>query len=564
MLKRSYKLIICVVLVTTLFCSFSVAPAHAVVAEIAAGAGLLGSALGSIGVELLAGGAATAATLGLWLNGDYSIIGSLTGVADGYIKVADNSVIIDGVQYDSIFLDPALAAELHTKAFDFVTQKAISSNSSGLLASGVGYFDGVPIYFDGSAYYSQSFLFSELGGSMGNFQFIPKSTPGNPNYIGFNVNYTNGQINLQNRDKNSYPFPRSFHITGFDVNPYLDGYDSLGDLLYHVSISPSGIAVSAPFNYSYVSGSIDASPLPVDYGFQAYVPSSALSGAGISGGTYVIDGGVGEDTIIELIQLLDDLYGQHEIVDAEFTEETAPTPPVPDTTIADTSYLTLHDELIDIKNHQAHSGSVLENIDSGVDVIGRSVDNIDETLTDIEGYVVQGTADIVDSIDTAGQAVVDGLSDVEGAIDTAGQSVVSELGRLRTIFDIVGQSVISLLQGIRTAIGTVVSTITDAVSDITDAIEGLAEQVLEDIETAPINVFSTALDVIKLVFAPIIAALKACIGLWHYVVEWVQVTAPVFSTFFGLMSGTSYNMVLPIYAALAGPIVIAIYKRFGK
>lgn len=561
MLKRSYKLIICVVLVTTLFCSFSFAPAHAVVTEIAAGAGLLGSALGSLGVELLAGGAATAGSLALWLNGDYSIIGSLTGVADGYIKVAENSVFIDGVEYDSIFLDPSMAAELHTQVFDFITQKAITDNSSGILASGAGFFAGIPmylLYYNGSPYLSsQSYYVSGAGSySIGSavLTLTERATPGKFNY---SFVAPNSSASATNQDSGFIVINRNISNSWrMAVNSSYGGFV--------LSNQPVNDFIESSFNYSYVSTYIDATPLPSDYGFQAYVPSSALSGAGISGGTYVIDGGVGEDTIIELIQLLDDLYGQNEIVDAEFTEETAPAPPVPDTTIADTSYSTLHDELIDIKNHQAHSGSVLENIDSGVDVIGRSVDNIDETLTGIDGYLEQGITDIVDSVDTFGQSVVDGLSDVEDAVDTFGQSVVSELGRLRSTFDTIGQSVISILQGIRTAIGTVVTTITDAVSDITDAIEGLAEQVLEDIETAPINVFSTALDVIKLAFAPIIAALKACIGLWHYVVEWVQVTAPVFSTFFGLMSGTSYNMVLPIYAALAGPIVIAIYKRFGK
>lgn len=562
MLKRSYKLIICVVLVATLLFSFSVAQASAEVVGLAAGAGLLGSALGSLGVELLAGGAATAATLGLWLNGDFSIIGSLTGVADGYIKVADNSVTIDGVQYESIFLDPSLAAELHTQAFDFVTQKAITANSSGLLASGAGYSVGVPFYNVNGSIRTQDFylpysyhetIYSNIGDV--NFSTYSDRVDGSRGWYSYAVNN---------------PPPASGTLGYNFYNPTYLSYNSNFDYVYLYPFSSGANLLNGvlfdnePFTFTYVSGSIDVAPLPSDYGFQAYVPSSALSGAGISGGTYVIDGGVGEDTIIELIQLLDDLYGQNEIVDAEFTEETAPTPPVPDTTIADTSYSTLHDELIDIKNHQAHSGSVLENIDSGVDVIGRSVDNIDQTLTGIDGYLEQGITDIVDSVDTFGQSVVDGLSDVEDAIDTFGQSVVSELGRLRSTFDTIGQSVISILQGIRTAIGTVVTTITDAVSDITDVIEGLAEQVLEDIQTAPINVFSTALDVIKLAFAPIIAALKACIGLWHYVVEWVQVTAPVFSTFFGLMSGTSYNMVLPIYAALAGPIVIAIYKRFGK
>lgn len=90
------------------------------------------------------------------------------------------------------------------------------------------------------------------------------------------------------------------------------------------------------------------------------------------------------------------------------------------------------------------------------------------------------------------------------------------------------------------------------------------KKILEDIETAPVKVYRSALEVLKTVFAPILLLLRSVIGLWHYVVEWVQAITPVFSSFFGLMSGTSYYMVLPIYAGIAGPIVIAVYKRFGK
>ena len=107
-------------------------------------------------------------------------------------------------------------------------------------------------------------------------------------------------------------------------------------------------------------------------------------------------------------------------------------------------------------------------------------------------------------------------------------------------------------------------TLEQTLLQIKEAVQTLPQQILEDIETAPISIYRNSLEIIKTVFAPILLLLKATIGLWHYVVEWVQATSPVFSSFFGLMNGTSYNMVLPIYASLAGPIVIAVYKRFGK
>lgn len=114
------------------------------------------------------------------------------------------------------------------------------------------------------------------------------------------------------------------------------------------------------------------------------------------------------------------------------------------------------------------------------------------------------------------------------------------------------------------AVKTATQTVTQTLEQVLELIETLPQEILQDIETAPIKVYQSALEVIKVVFAPIIALLRSVIGLWHYVVEWVTATSPVFARFFGFMSSTNYNMVLPIYAALAGPIVIAVYKRFGR
>lgn len=573
MLKRSYKLIICVVLVTTLFV-FSYFPAFAIGEEILV-AGAIEGALAASGIGISVDGISALNSNVIWQDDVLKLTNSekdtwYQAIQDGQVRWVTNALIIDGISYDKVTLDNGLSSSLNYFTTRIIEDYELEDGSTGTLFQYSGYVDSsgtiFPLVY---SYYNYTIGPSAIlqrnsslviGTGPGRTEF----TVGNSTSGQVDIYYLNNQIFSQNNLSFGY-LPRDvvpiYAINRNNGRTYV-GY-KYGSDSYFSRFAETGVVISDTTNLTifYDVDELD-SVLPVGYGYYYYVPSS-LRPIGVTEDGIYTDSSVVEDTINSITTGA----GEDNIIlsgKEDFDNPLPPPPPVPDTTIADTSYSTLHDELIDIKNHQAHSGSVLENIDSGVDVIGRSVDNIDQTLTDIEGYVEQGTADIVDSVDTAGQAVVDGLSDVEGAIDTAGQSVVSELGRLRTIFDTIGQSVISLLQGIRTAIGTVVTTITDAVADITDAIDGLAEQVLEDIETAPINVFSTALDVIKLAFAPIIAALKACIGLWHYVVEWVQVTAPVFSTFFGLMSGTSYNMVLPIYAALAGPIVIAIYKRFGK
>lgn len=529
MLKRGYKLIISVVLVFTLL--FSCCSAFAS-AEVLAGAGILVGALGSLGVELLAGGAATAAMLIPFLNGDWSLSGILTGVADGYIKVADDSVTIDGVVYDSIFLSPSMAAELHTQAFDFITQYAITSNSSGLLANGIGYWDGVPMFETIDGIYSQIYEF----------------TVGSPFAVG-NSNYTSGErvyntyisMLINGSSAANYIKPLSGTIIGQPgyfrwysstsnlANAYKQAFSTYSDLFVSFGGLISGLGVLDSFDFSYVSGTIDADPLPSDYGFQSYVPHSLIDQYGITPGTYDPTTQSGTDIINAILKAIDEAKENDAVLNEEFVETLdPPVPPVPVPT----------DALGDVP------------YDTWLDTFGQSVYSKLDALRNV--------------FDIVGSAIESALEAIEGAIDTVGQSVVTAVNNARTVIDSIGQSVITLLQGIRTAIGTAVTDIVSAVDAVTDAVEGLAENIIEDIETAPINIVSTALDVIKLAFAPIIAALRACIGLWHYVVEWVQATAPVFSTFIGFMSGTSYNMVLPIYAALAGPIVIAVYKRFGK
>ena len=100
--------------------------------------------------------------------------------------------------------------------------------------------------------------------------------------------------------------------------------------------------------------------------------------------------------------------------------------------------------------------------------------------------------------------------------------------------------------------------------NIIETLQTLPQQILEDIETGPSKVFRKALDILKSLFFPLLLPIKAMMGLWHYVVEWLQSVNAPFVWIFGIMSGASYNMVLPIYAVLAGSICIAIYKALGR
>ena len=402
MKKRVSKFIVCFAAVLCLAVGFCVSAS----ADVIGGAGLLGSALGSLGVDLLAGGSATMAMLAPWLSSDFSIVGALTGVADGYIKVGDESVIIDGVEYESIFLDPSMAAELHTQAFDFITQKAITSSSSGILKAGAGYLFGIPMYVNGQYYDSVTYY---VGGDS------------------FQIGETYGTVDRtwsDRSDRFSMSYPTASGTTGnntFNVAKNNNSFyyrvsSSQVQVRYFYSGAEYGSLFGNPqpfdvdaFTYDYVSGIINADPLPATSGFQAFVPTQTLSQAGFSAGTYVIDGGTGTDEIIELIQLLDDIYGQEHVIDAEFTDQIVPpVPPQPvDTPLGEVPY----DDFLDTFGQSIYGK--LDSISDGIDTVGQ---------------VVAGAGtDVIDAVDTAGQSVVEELEVIGGAIDTAGQSVVDSV-----------------------------------------------------------------------------------------------------------------------------------------
>lgn len=524
MKKRVSKFIFSCAAVVCLVVGFSVSAS----ADLLGGAGLLGSSLGSLNVDLLAGGSAGIAALAPWLNGDFSIVGALTGVADGYIKVGDESVIIDGVEYESIFLDPSMAAELHTQAFDFITQKAITSNSSGILATGAGYLGDLPIYNQSGTLKSQEFSSSdsyEMGSII--FSVVPD---GAENSIDYATSDDGVYVFLNNRFLNRR-FPVSHYISipnASNFNIYYkahgsnDWYHTVNFPLSHISDTYS----ADPFEYSYVSGQIDVDPLPATYGFQAFVPTRTLSQAGFSVGTYTIDGGIGTDAVIELIQLLDEIYGQEEILDAEFVDEIVPpVPPQPvDTPLGEVPY----EDFLDTFGQSVYGK--LDAISDGIDTVGQVIDGV-------------GT-DVIEAVDTAGQSVVEELEVIGGAIDTAGQSVVDS---------------------VEESTGILEEAIEAVEAKVDELVDSIAE-VIEEIMTHPLDLFSAWLDRLPEIPAikDIFDGIKRHVGIWHYVVEWLGCIGTFLAFFIGLFGDVAYCMVVPIYACVAGAICLAFYKRFAR
>lgn len=107
----------------------------------------------------------------------------------------------------------------------------------------------------------------------------------------------------------------------------------------------------------------------------------------------------------------------------------------------------------------------------------------------------------------------------------------------------------------------ILNTINNSISSIPSAISSLGDRILEDIEQGPIHVFDKVLDLISTVFAPVISLITSGLSIWSYVLAWLsQITVP----FSFILSVVPAGVMVPIYAAIAGFLVIAIFRRFGR
>lgn len=123
-------------------------------------------------------------------------------------------------------------------------------------------------------------------------------------------------------------------------------------------------------------------------------------------------------------------------------------------------------------------------------------------------------------------------------------------------FDLFGSGVLSGLDSLSDIASSIGSSISSGVSSIVESISGIASESLDLVQSLFEGISSS--------FSDLFSDLKSSFGIWHYVVEWLSSISSSFSLFFGLLSSLSYSAVLPIYASVAGIIVITFYKRFGR
>ena len=536
MKKRAFKLLICICVISCLmvgFCtSFSSAatPVWLLRAKAGVAAAMLASQLVLQPIDVFLDAPIAQAVDPLGRN-DW--VETLPEYLDrSTIKIVEDTVVIDGVSYSDVWLGPDAAQSLRLQGLDFATAYNIASNQTDAIsyASGAGYSGDVPFYNYDGAIRTPEYSVSGPGSyDIGLFDVTYTSTSSSGgNGIALNPNGTySSQWSYGN-----YQLPALFRNTitsnGSQFNVSLARKNATSSSYSWVTGSTE-IPVqfdNTPFSFDYTSGVIDA-PVSQEDGLLVRVPTSYSDP---QSGSVVYD-------IHDFTVNFPDISqpGGHEVnIDPDLNPD--------------------FQTDIDLGNG---IGDLLLTI-FGLDLLNKIINFAPEPATPEPGPQ---------------PGVIDPLPDPDPAPDdpTPGTTIAdTDWTKLDEILRWI-QSTIDSIRHLTESLQTMLDSIFDAIqsaiqhiAEISEAIRELADKILEDIELGPSKVFRKALDILKSLFLPLLLPIKAMMGLWHYVVEWVQSISSPFSWIFGFMAGTSYNMVLPIYAVLAGSICIAIYKVLGR
>lgn len=249
------------------------------------------------------------------------------------VVVRQGVTTIDGVEYDEVFVEPGTFTDgLKTNLFDFKTKWNIISGQSGItLASGWGYFDGIPVYNVNGVIRTPKFEYRRSGDYV--FGTVPFQVTGNggdqwnPIITRYNYNSTTSTCRVYG----NYP------IKVWASN----------DNLYHVSPTGGSAAtnqltagkqfIQSPFQYNYTSGVVpgEETDIPDNYGLSIQIPHDKLQTFYNTYPQYNVDNSViniqqDQIDIDELTQAIFDQITSMEDIRAEWKAEEEPAPPEPE------------------------------------------------------------------------------------------------------------------------------------------------------------------------------------------------------------------------------------------
>lgn len=523
MLKRGYKLIICVVLVSALFIGFGSAFASAEPAWLTrAKAGIAAAMLASnLVIQPVNYGLDDLIYEGIDPIGYVQNIQETPWelyLEQSVIKVVPDTVYIDGVPYSDIWLGPDAADSLRLAGLDFVSAYNILNNQSEAIsyASGYGYGDGVPLYNVDGSITSPRYFFSGSG----------STTIGNitTQLTDYNSTLYQGFITLSNgSSKNNYIQKSKVSSNGiyFSVAGSAGNFNAGlrksipdGTSPNYLSLAlPNSLVEVDPFSFDYTSGIVDA-PLDPEDGLLLRIPSEYTN----------TDRPEYNFNIHDLVNIYPQVTQDHG----------APIEIDPDLNPDFETDIDLSNSVGDL-----------------IRIILSILDLLDHTTVEFAPEPESPEPGPVDPDPAIPDTPV---SDQDG-------TWLDELLRwIKHAIDVLHQD----LEDVLDSIDTQFTEIYNMLEEEFDAIREWMNNVPDVIKRAHAKGMKDAISALKKIVLPLLAPIKALMNLWHYVVEWFNsINAPLL-WIFGIMSATSYNLVLPIYASLAGVICIAIYKSFGR
>lgn len=264
------------------------------------------------------------------------------------IQIWDDYTTIDGVTYTDVWLSNEAASKFKTDGMDFATAYSIASNTNGTFADGVGYIWDLPVFEVNGRPRTQNIA---VPNSVGTYTFGTGSVlvANNGSQYSYSLYNPSGSYLGSVNQLKSLPF------NGIIGSPSGSAYQAIpvnSNFNWPTSYTQwAGVTgfVSNPFDFDWVAGSIDSTPLQPDEGLMLRMPSNTVTDLkdfltdnpefGQPGGVE-IDVNLDPDIMTKLDDLIDIIAPIIPIInnigDVNFTvNHTEPTPPIPDTPIVD-------------------------------------------------------------------------------------------------------------------------------------------------------------------------------------------------------------------------------------
>lgn len=251
------------------------------------------------------------------------------------ITVRQGVTTIDGVEYDEVFVDPGtFTTGLKTNLFDFKTKWNILSGQSGItLASGAGYFDGIPLYNINNQYRTPAYTVGVGTYSIGNGTVY--SGTGQYDWIDYVTSRPNRIVSGAIYPTNNFPYEIYFTSSTMTGNPTFI-VSKNGSSKKSVATYDKDLMVATPFTYTYTSGIVPAeqSDIPEDYGLSLQIPHDQLQTFYNTYPQYNVDNSViniqqDQIDIDVLTQAIFDRITSMDQVKSEWKAEEEPVPPEP-------------------------------------------------------------------------------------------------------------------------------------------------------------------------------------------------------------------------------------------